>query len=149
MAQTDERTLKLITEVRRQEAEISKLDHPVWKTNCSFSYIEGRADAINLHVESNVSTLINVAAFLIERETAYCIAIEKLGIGTDTPPFKWSGFTVDDWIDDLKMRIGKVQITSKRKKLDILKSRLEDIISPDLRAQLELEAIERELSSGS
>lgn len=148
LQQTDEKTLKLIDEVRRQEAEIAKLDHPVWKTNCSFSYTEGRADSVcNLHVESNVEILIKIAAFLTSREAAYNEVIKTLDLGADMPPFKWNGFHVPDWLDDLKTRIGKIQISSKRKKLETLKTRLEGIVSPELRAQLELEAIEKELSS--
>lgn len=145
MAQTDDKTLRLIEEVRRQEAEIAKLDHPTWKTNCSFAYVEGTANAINLHVESSVSVLVNIAAFLLQREEAYNKAAEKLGVG-DVPQFRWGGFLVENWLEDLKTRIGKIQITSKRRKLDALKARLEQIISPELRAQLELEAIERELT---
>lgn len=39
----------------------------------------------------------------------------------------------------------KIQIQDKRKKLEKLESRLEKIITPELRAKMELEAITAEL----
>ena len=58
---------------------------------------------------------------------------------------EWNGFSVNDWIDDIKTRINKVQIASKKVKLEHLESRLNAIISPELRAEMELEAISAEL----
>ena len=146
MAKTDKKTLELIAQVKQQKAEIAKAEKPSYKTNCSFSYVEGKMnDAINIHVEANVKNLICIAAFLQEREKSYAEAAKALGV--EAPPeFNWNGFTVKDWTDDLKMRITKVQIGAKRKKLEALEERLNKIISPELRAELELEAIASELS---
>jgi hypothetical protein len=143
---TDQKTLDLITEVNRQKAEITKIEKPNWRTNCSFSYIEGRkGDAVNLHVESDVRSLICIAAFLQEKEASYQAA--ALTLGVESPPhFSWDGFNVADWLEDIKMRINKIQIASKKKKLETLEARLNAIISPELRASLELEAIASELN---
>lgn len=146
MAKTDKKTLELIAQVKQQKAEIAKAEKPAYKTNCTFSYIEGKmSDAVNIHVESNVKNLICIAAFLQEREKSYVEAAKVLGV--ETPPeFNWNGSTVKEWIDDIKMRISKIQIGAKRKKLEALEERLNKIISPELRAELELEAIASELS---
>lgn len=141
---TDKLTLNLIQEVKKQKEEIAKAERPNWVTNCSFSYTERPNDAINIHVEANIRNLICIAAFLRERERSYKEASEILGI--DAPTFTWCGFNVNDWIEDLKTRINKIQIASKRKKLEALESRLNSIISPELRAKMELEEIASELS---
>ncbi len=147
-ATTDQKTLDLIKEVQNRKAEISKLERPNWKTNCSFSFVEGSSTTVNIHVESNVKNLIGYAAHLIEKERSYNSAATTLGLdgAESVPPFTWSGFSVNDWLDDIKTRINKIQISFKKKKLEILESRLNAVISPELKAELELQAIANELS---
>lgn len=142
MAKTDEKTLELIKEVNRQKKEIEKAERPNWITKCSFQPLP--AAPINLHVETDVGTLIGIVAYLQMQEKHYNEAAAALGIA-DPPAFSWAGFSVKDWTDDVKSRIGKVQISAKKRKLEALESRLNQIISPELRAQLEIEAIEKDL----
>jgi hypothetical protein len=145
VAETDKKTLDLIKDVQRKKAEISKIEKPNWKTNCAFVYVEGRLnDAINIHVESDVRNLIKMASFIIEKERFYDIACKELNV--EAPEFLWNGFSKQDWLDDIKSRIDKIQIGKKRTKLESLESRLNAIISPELRVELELQAIMDELS---
>ena len=145
---TDQQTLDLINEVNRRKKEISKLEKPNWCTNCSFGYTEGSATGrVNIQVESNIRNLINMAAFLREKERSYLLAADAMSI-ENPPPFTWDGFGVCDWIEDIKTRINKIQINSKKQKLEQLEMRLSSIISPELRAQMELEAIAKEMKDG-
>jgi len=143
---SDQKTLDLIREVKNRKEEISKAERPNWLTNCSFSFVDGNLNgAVNIHVESNIKNLISYVAFLLDKERSYKEAATVLAI--DSPPtFAWNGFSVGDWIKDIKTRISKIQIASKKKKLEELESRLSAIISPELRAQMELDAIASELS---
>ncbi len=61
--------------------------------------------------------------------------------------FTWLGFTVEEWKDDFQTRVNQISVQEKRKELAELESRLNAIISPELKAQMELEAIEKLLSS--
>ncbi|MCK9458233.1 MAG: hypothetical protein M0R80_01100 [Proteobacteria bacterium] len=141
---TDQKTLDLIKEVKRRKEEISKIEKPNWITNCSFGYIEGNvAGRTNIHVEASVKNLIGMAAFLMDKERTYATAAAAMEV--DAPLFTWDGFSVSDWVADIKARINKVQIASKKKSLETLEGRLNAIISPELRAELELEAIAGEL----
>ena len=88
--------------------------------------------------------MISIAAFLKEREKSYKETAELLGV-EGTPEFTWSSFTVQQWLDDIKARINKVQIATKKKALEHLETRLNAVISPELRAEMELEAISAEL----
>jgi hypothetical protein len=141
---TDEKTVELMREVARRKAEIKAADRPQWVTNCNFSYQEGSANIINLHVESDVRKLVLIVAFLKEKERGFAEAAKELGV--EGVSFSWNGFPAADWIGDVKMRITKLQIATKRKKLETLEARLNGIISPELRAKMELEAIENELT---
>lgn len=142
---TDQKTLDLIKEVARQKAEIAKAEKPKWQTNCNFSYEEDSAKTIVLHVERDIKTLVNIAAFLVKKEEAYMEVAADLGV--EAPSFTWKGFSVVDWLEDVKMRINKIQIASKKAKFEALEERLNKIISPELRAEMELEAIANELGS--
>jgi len=146
MAATDKKTLELIAQVKAKKAAIAKAEKPAYKTNLSFSYIEGnKSSATNLNIETDVRKLICIAAFLTERSATYSMVATKV-LGVDKPPeFTWDGYTVDDWIGDLKLKITKIQIVAEKKKLEALEERLNKIISPEKRAELELEAIANEL----
>lgn len=141
---TDDKTLDLIKLVNQQKAEIAKAEKPNWNTNCSFSYAENSSNVTNIHVEANIKNLICIASFLRDKENSYKETAKLLGV--DAPEFTWDGFSTNDWINDIKMRINKIQITTKKKKLETLEARLNAIISPELRAELELKAIESELA---
>lgn len=142
---TDQKTLDLIKEVARQRAEIAQAEKPNWRTNCNFAWVEGKADVIVLHVEKDIKKLIQIAAFLADKEESYLGMAAQLGV-SEAPPFTWNGYGVGDWIEDIKTRINKIQINVKKSKFEALEERLNKIISPELRAQMELEAIAAELS---
>lgn len=145
MAKTDKKTLELINEVRRQKTEIAKIERPNWQTNCSFSFSEGRQnDAVNIHVCTELKVLIRIASCLQDQQRGYKEAAELLAV-ENPPAFMWSGYTVGEWLDDLKLRVAKIQITAKRNKLDALEGKLNAILSPEQKAALELDAIAAEL----
>jgi len=145
MAKTDKTTLELIKKVKEQKAEIAKIERPSYRTNNSFTYVEGNmSNAVNLNVENNVKNLICIIAYLQEKLASYNKAAESLAVES-VPEFTWQTFSVADWMADVKLRINKLQIGAKKKKLEALEERLNKIISPELRAELELEAIAKEL----
>lgn len=137
--------MEMIEEVQRRKKEIAGLEKPQWKTNCSFSYEEGRA-GVNLHVYNDVRGLILMAAFLAEKFAAYTKAVTTLQI-ENPPAFMWSGFPVEDWLADIKTRVNKIQIGDKKRKLAEFEERLNKIISPEKRRELELAAIAAELEN--
>lgn len=141
----DTKTLQLIAEVKKQKSEIARADRPTWRTNCSFSQNEGSSQTVNLQVESDVRRLIQIAAFIEQKHVGYALAASSLSV--ESPPqFAWGGFSLEDWLEDIKTRLMKIQISAKRRKLEVLEERLNSIISPELRAQIELEAIASELN---
>ena len=144
MAEQDKKTLALIEAVKKQKKEIAVAERTSRETNCLFRESPG-AQPINLNVESDIGKLVQIAAFLHLKEDAYSFVSAEYFASDDVPKFKWDGYTFEEWMSDIKGRIAKLQINSKKKKLESLESRLSSIISPELRAQMELEAIEKEL----
>lgn len=143
MAKTDEQTLNLFKVVQAKKDEIRQAEKkPDWKTNCGFRYNKDSSASTNLQVCADVEELVHILAFLCDRKKGFDEA-QKI-LGTDVT-FRWMGFTFEAWASDIKTRVNKVLITDKKKALEILESRLDKVLSPELKAQLELEAISKEL----
>lgn len=146
MAINDKKMMELLADVKKRKIEIQKADRPTWKTNCSFFYPENNAIGVNLQVISNVRDLIGIASFLIDKSASYQKAAEAIGV-ENPDSFIWHGFSLNEWLDDIKTRVIKIQIASKRKKLETLELRLNAVMSPEMRAEIELEDIARELGN--
>ena len=141
----DKKTLALIEEVRRRKQDIADSEKPAFRTNCSFSFSELKTnETVNLHVEGNIQTLLKITGFVTAKSKEYEWAVNALAI-EDAPKFTWNGYSAEDWINDVKLRIGKIQIAAKKRKLAELEDRLNRIVSPELRQQMELDAITKEL----
>lgn len=141
---TDDKILQLIEVVNKKKAEISQAENPKYKTNCSFSFSEESAvHAINLHTVSDLSLLVKIISFLIEKQISFSKAADSLGLSELN--FTWLGYSAGDWNRDIVTRINKIQIKKKKDELEVLEAKLEKLISPELRAKLELEAIQKEL----
>ncbi len=144
----DAMVMTLLADVERRKAEITKLSgKPSWRTNCSFSYTEGSAaGALQLNTLTDLRVLVSIASFLRQRCASYAEAAKELGV-ENPPSYQYGGFSYEDWMADLKLRVGKVQINQKQRDLDGLEQRLNLIVSPDQRRRLELKAIQAELAS--
>ena len=136
-------TLELIKQVQAKRDEIAKVSRPQWKTNCNFTF-PGASKSINLHIQADLKTLVSMAAVLLSHKDYYEKALVLLNKKDLTPD--WYGSTVDDWIEDIQTRIGIVGLNKKRQQLKLLEDRLDLIISPELKRQMEIEAIQKELN---
>lgn len=140
MANTDKVTQQLLAKVAEKKKQISKAEKPVWNTNCNFSFPDGTR--FNLHTVSDEEVILRATSLLIVHRNAWREAAELLG---SDKPFNWNGNSFDEWKEDFQTRLTKINIEKKKKELAKLESRLDAIISPELRAQMELEAIAKEL----
>jgi hypothetical protein len=146
MSDLDKTTLDLIKDVENRKKEIASLKRPNYKTNCTFCWIENDIKTfLNLHVVNDVEVLISIVAHLMSVEDYYLKAAKAIGVSKPQLK-KWQGFLISDWIEDVKTRINVVSLSEKKRKLELLENRLDKIISPELKAKMELAAIQDELS---
>lgn len=141
--QTDKQVQDLFKIVQTKKTEIAKAEKPNWQTNCSFGYNKDSSSRSNIQVVSDIEELISILGFIIEKERAFESAQTMLGT---SEKFKWMGYSLEDWKTDVQTRINKIQISKKKKELEMLESRLDKLISPELKAQMELEEITKLLS---
>ncbi len=141
---TDETALALLRDISRRKDEIAQAERSSWKTNGQFSF---NGTTLNLHVsgaDGDVTQLMLVAAQLLRLEDDFERAATVLGV-EKPPALKLSGYLVRDWLEDVRTRINRVQIKAKREKLEKLEARANAILTPEMKARLELEALSAEL----
>jgi hypothetical protein len=132
----------LIALAKSKKEEISKAEKPNYKTNCTFRYNPEAPASINIQVCADVDQLVSILGFLLAQESNFNEAAKRLGVEAT---FRWLGFTLADWQADLHCRITKIHITKKKHELEVIENRLDKLISPELRRQMELEEISKML----
>lgn len=143
MNEQDKKIQELFDTVQRKKSEIAKAERPNWETNCSFRQDLNSSASQNIQIISKVDDLVTIMAFILEKEHFHDIANKELGTKVK---FNWQGYTVDQWKSDLRTRINKLEIAKKKKELEDLESRLNGIISPEVRRKMEIDAISAELN---
>jgi hypothetical protein len=142
---TDEKVKTLFESVQEKKLAIEKAERPCWLTAGNFGYSANSAhDRINIQTLTDVRKVVEMFAFLIDRKEKSENAAKELGVDYK---FTWLGFSVDEWKNDFQTRVNQISIQEKRKELAEIESRLNAIISPELKAQMELEAISKLLDA--
>jgi len=143
--QNDTEIQRLFDIVQDKKREIAIAEKPSWKTNCSFrNSKENAGNSTNIQIIVDIEELISILSFLMEKEYFFNKAAEEIGVKNK---FKWLGFTLEDWKQDIKTRISKIEISKKKKELEEYEERLNKVLSPELRQKLEIEAISKGLGS--
>lgn len=144
----DDKIAQLLALVERQKASIAEAERPVFRTNRTFSFVDGDLNKVhNLAVVADVGALLKMAAHVMAQSSFYVAAgVSILGNEEVPPKFLWNGYSGEDWIHDIKLRVSQIRLRAQREKLQLLEERLDKIISPERRKELELAAIERELA---
>lgn len=140
MANTKEEIVQgLYNLIQKKKNEIAKSERPNWETNCNFRFNRETTTSINLQVCSSIEDLTEMLGFLMTKQYFHQAAQDELGLKLK---FKWLGFTVEQWTSDIKTRVGKLELVSKKKELESLEDRLNKLeLTKEMREQMELEAI--------
>jgi hypothetical protein len=64
---------------------------------------------------------------------------------TYTGKFSWMGFSVADWESDFKTRLAKIRLASEKKKLAMIEKQLESLMSDELKTDMQIAEIEKQL----
>lgn len=138
----DKKIQELFAKVQAKKSEIQKAERPTWKTNCSFSVFPG-AEPVNIQTLTDIDALVRFGGILFSYQEGFKMSASYFSV--EDKKCYWSGYTVQDWLSDFSTRISKIKIQDKKSELAKLEERLNQIVSPELRATLEIEAITKEL----
>jgi hypothetical protein len=131
----DQIVQELQEQVKQKKALIAKIKRPDWKTTCSYKETPN-AMSTNIHVVNDPNVLIGIMASLTTKEESMEKAAKALGVEKYT--YKHDGFSVNDWVEDLKLRMAKINIATEESKLNEIEKRLAKLESPELKEQREL-----------
>lgn len=142
---TDDLVLELLKKVENKKNEIKAAKKaPKWKTNLSIGRdpktTHGR---VNIMTRTDSNEIIDWYIFLIKREEHISKAAEELGLPAD---LTWLGFPISDWKADLKTRASQLSIDAKQKEVEALDKRVNKLVSPDQRREMELKALQELLA---
>jgi len=131
-----EALLKTISEQKADIAENKKEMKDHWLTHCSLK-LGNPKTSTNIMTASTHTLQLALAELLMR--THYTIsANELLSINEE---ITFDGFSVSDWITDILKRQKTIQVLEKEKKLMALEARAKQIISGDMKREMEYQEI--------
>jgi len=142
---TDEMVKELFDTVQTKKLAIEKAERPCWQTSGNFGYSANSAhDRTDVKTITDVRKIVDMLAFLMDRKEKSESAAKELGV---TYTFSWLGFSVDEWKSDFVTRVNQISLKEKQKELAEIEARLNAIISPELKAKMELEVLSKLLGN--
>lgn len=139
----DQRVTALFTKLQQKKAEVASAERPQYITGGAFRYSESIGNSIDIMTVRDERKLVEILAFLKDRKKSYTEAAEELNVKAN---FTWLNFTVEEWTKDLKTRVSVIQLSKRKAELAELEIRVNTVMSPELRARMEMEALEAALS---
>lgn len=144
MSSTDTQIQTLLDKVAAAKADVQSTESAAereWKTNCSFSFNWNGTDPKNIQTMT-LDQVFAAAQWLKLVEQAG----ELVEIDVGVPIDRWQGVPIKQWLEDLQKRVARHQLAAKKAKLQSIETALNGLISPELRAKMELERITKELA---
>lgn len=142
MSKNDTRIKELMVKIEDKKHLLCK-PKLAYKTNALFqSKVDGK---VNFHLNLNVATneaLVEALAYLISQTEATKKAKELLKIEGDD---KWSGYDVQDWIDDMKLKAALNNYNDEINKIKALEAKLKLLVSEEVKTEMELDEITKML----
>ena len=119
----DELVKELFTKVQARKDAIGKAEKPNWETDCSFGYSPSSAhDRTNIATVTDTRKLVDIYSFLLGKQEHFDKANSALGLNGK---FTWQNFSIDEWKNDLQVRVDQLNLQSKKSELNELEREME------------------------
>lgn len=128
----DERILELKKQIEEKKNELGKQPRFTPVTTCLFNREGCR---VNIHTLTSVKDINSLLVFF----NTYAMSAKDLDI--DCAEVELDGFSVLDWMEDLKSKKAVVEYSAKKEQLTALEKKLDKLLSDDKKTELEIEAI--------
>ncbi len=141
---TDTQVLELLNRVAVAKADVrttEALADREWKTNCSFSFNWTGTDTKNIQTMTPAEVFKAAQWLKLVSQAGELVEID-CGVPTDL----WHGTPIKHWESDLAKRIARIGLAAKQAKLNTIEATLNTLISPELRAKIELERISQAIA---
>jgi hypothetical protein len=141
MAKNDDMIKQLMAKVAVQKEALGAKPKVSWKTNGVFQF--DKDSHLNLNTVSNEDKLVTALAHLLAQNSDTTEAAKILGV--KPPKFLWCGYSVEDWVEDFKMRLSVLSWEARKTQLDATQAKLSQLVSEEARTEMELENIAKSL----
>lgn len=139
MKTTDQMVKELFDSVQAKKLAIEKAEKPCWQTSCSFGFSADSAhERKDIRILNDTRKIVDMLAFLMDRKEKSERAANELGVEYS---FTWLGFSLEEWKSDFQTRVNQISIQERKRELAEIEARLNAIISPELKAKMELEVL--------
>jgi len=126
----DKKILELKAVIDAKKSKLRKVNFaPV--TNCTFE-LDGTR--FNIHTLNP-----DALTLLLVKLNSYALSMKSLKIDT----LNISGYSINDWMGDLKMKLDIIAQKEEENKLKALEAKLAALLSNDKKTELELDSIEK------
>ncbi len=138
----DQVVLEMIAKLAKAKEAVERAEKPCYLTGGTFRYSEASVSGtVDITTVRDERKLVEIAAFLTERESNFGPAAKELGCNVN---FTWLGFTRAEWMADLQTRVNILQIAKKRAELRDLEELVNTLVSPELMRKMKMaEAAEK------
>lgn len=128
----DERILELKKQIDEKKKELGKQPRFSPVTTCMFNH---QGNRINIHALTSIKDINAMLVYF----NMYVMSAEDMEINCEDIVF--DGFSVTDWIEDLKSKKTVIEYTAKKEQLVTLEKKLDKLLSDDKKTELEIDAI--------
>lgn len=128
----DERILELKKQIDEKKQELGKQPRFCPVTTCIFNY---QGNRINIHTLTSIKDINAILVYF----NMYVISAKDMEINCEDVVF--DGFSITDWIEDLKSKKTVIEYTAKKEQLTALEKKLDKLLSDDKKTELEIDAI--------
>ena len=128
----DERILMLKEQIEEKKKELGKQPRFSPITTCLF---DREGCRVNIHTLTSIKDINAMLVFF----NAYVVSARDLGL--DCAEVELDGFSVLDWMEDLKSKKAVVEYAAKKEQLTTLEKKLDKLLSDDKKTELEIDAI--------
>lgn len=129
----DKKIMELKKQIEEKKNKISKSQRFTPITNCSIE-----VDGVRYNLQ--VLTKEQLITLMVKLNT-YAMSAKDLGVDD----YSISGFTVLDWITDIKSKLDFVSRKEEENKLKVMESKLHQLLSNEKKVELEIEEIMKSL----
>jgi len=142
MSKNDDSIKALLKKVEEQMFDLGAKPKSVLITNGVWGRL-GEKTTVNINTVSDKEVIIEIMSELLKSSYFKNMACEKLGMS----PYanKFYGFSQKDWETDLKFRLSVIAWNEKSEKLSETKAKLNNLMSEDVKTELELAKILKSL----
>lgn len=112
-------------------SKIKAVTETAYKTSGEFKWNpEHSTQSVKIQNVIDIALLISIYAFFMNRTANYSEAAAELGL-KEYPICTWQGNPIDDWKEDIKLRIAVVSYDNEKKKLEHAKRKLEGFLTQE------------------